>query len=172
MSRYFMDFEFDENGKTIEPISLGIAIDAPGDPALYIEFQFDEARVRAENPWVTQNVLPHLEWAPSERFDFEQARIAIYNLVGTDPHPEFWGYFSAYDWVVFCQIWGRMIDLPDHFPRFCMDVRQLSQHLGRPDGCRPPDPPNPHHALADAGWSRDYYRNLMAYAALHNRRIQ
>jgi hypothetical protein len=170
--RTFIDFEFHEDGTTIMPISLGIAIDADGDPARYIEFAFDEERVRRENPWVTQNVLPHLEWAPSERLDFEEAKIAIYNTIGTDSRPSFWAYFADYDWVCFCRLWGRMIDLPSHFPQFCMDVRQLYEHLGRPDGCRPPDPLNPHHALADARWALAYYRNLMAHARSQDRRIE
>lgn len=38
--------------------------------------------------------------------------------------PEFWAYFAAYDWVVFCWIWGGMMDLPDNFPRYCRDLKQ------------------------------------------------
>ena len=161
---YFIDFEFHETKTTIEPISLGIAVDAPGDPVRYIEFDFDEPVVRAENPWVVANVLPHLEWAPDERMDFEEAKIAIYNTIATDSRPRFWGYFSSTDWVLFYRIWGRMLDLPTHFPRHCMDVRQLFEHLGRPEGCRPPEPPNAHHALVDARGIRAFHRNLMAYA--------
>lgn len=172
MINSFIDFEFHEDGSVIIPISLGIAIDAPGDPERYIEFDFDEALVRRENPWVTQNVLPHLEWAPSERMSREEARITILQTLSTDPQPRFWGYFSDYDWIALCQLWGKMIDLPPHFPKFCMDVRQLAEHLGNPKECRPPAPDNPHHALVDSRWARAYYRNLMAYARAHDRRIE
>jgi hypothetical protein len=39
--------------------------------------------------------------------------------------PEFWAYYADYDWVVFCWIFGRMIDLPDDFPMYCGDLKQF-----------------------------------------------
>lgn len=38
---------------------------------------------------------------------------------------EFYGYYSDYDWVVFCWLFGRMIDLPKGFPKYCIDLRQM-----------------------------------------------
>jgi hypothetical protein len=43
-------------------------------------------------------------------------------------HPkdvEFYGYFADYDWVVFCSLFGRMIDLPKGFPFYCRDLKQM-----------------------------------------------
>lgn len=40
-------------------------------------------------------------------------------------NPEFWAYYSDYDWVVFCQLFGTMMDLPTGFPKYCMDLMQL-----------------------------------------------
>lgn len=37
---------------------------------------------------------------------------------------EFWGYFSDYDWVLFCTIFGTMMDLPSGFPMYCRDLKQ------------------------------------------------
>lgn len=37
---------------------------------------------------------------------------------------EFYGYYSDYDWVVFCWLFGRMIDLPKSFPMYCIDLKQ------------------------------------------------
>ncbi len=37
---------------------------------------------------------------------------------------EFYGYYSDYDWVVFCWLFGRMIDLPKGFPMYCIDLKQ------------------------------------------------
>lgn len=39
--------------------------------------------------------------------------------------PEFWAYFADYDWVVFCSLWGRMLDLPVGFPKYCRDLKQI-----------------------------------------------
>jgi len=38
---------------------------------------------------------------------------------------EFYGYYSGYDWVIFCWLFGNMIDLPKGFPMYCKDLKQL-----------------------------------------------
>ncbi len=38
--------------------------------------------------------------------------------------PEFYAYYADYDWVVFCSLFGRMIDLPRGFPMYCRDLKQ------------------------------------------------
>lgn len=38
--------------------------------------------------------------------------------------PEFYAYYADYDWVVFCSLFGRMIDLPKGFPMYCKDLKQ------------------------------------------------
>lgn len=38
---------------------------------------------------------------------------------------EFYAYFAGYDWVVFCWNFGKMIDLPDGFPMYCRDLKQM-----------------------------------------------
>lgn len=37
---------------------------------------------------------------------------------------EFYAYYADYDWVVFCSLFGRMIDLPRGFPMYCRDLKQ------------------------------------------------
>lgn len=37
---------------------------------------------------------------------------------------EFYGYYSAYDHVVLCQLFGKMIDLPTGFPMYTIDLKQ------------------------------------------------
>lgn len=39
--------------------------------------------------------------------------------------PEFYAYYANYDWVVFCWLFGKMIDLPKGFPMYCIDLKQL-----------------------------------------------
>jgi len=42
-----------------------------------------------------------------------------------DPNIEFYGYYADYDWVLFCSLFGRMIDLPKGFPMYCKDLKQI-----------------------------------------------
>lgn len=37
---------------------------------------------------------------------------------------QFYGYYADYDWVVFCWLFGKMIDLPNGFPMYCIDLKQ------------------------------------------------
>ncbi len=39
--------------------------------------------------------------------------------------PQFYGYYADYDWVAFCWLFGKMIDLPKHFPMYCIDLKQM-----------------------------------------------
>ena len=70
---------------------------------------------------------------------------------------EFYGYFADYDWVVFCWIFGRMIDLPDGFPMYCKDLKQMmdSKKIKRDD--IPIEPLTEHSALEDARWNLKVY---------------
>ena len=54
-------------------------------------------------------------------FDLEQAK--QYDLYDKFK-PEFYGYYCDYDWVVFCWLFGKMINLPAGFPMYCIDLKQ------------------------------------------------
>ena len=41
----------------------------------------------------------------------------------SDP-PIFVGYYSDYDWVLFCSLFGTILDLPDTYPKYCIDLKQ------------------------------------------------
>ena len=43
--------------------------------------------------------------------------------------PQFYGYYADYDWVVFCWLFGKMIDLPKGFPMYCIDLKQSLDQL-------------------------------------------
>lgn len=66
--------------------------------------------------------------------------------------PEFWGYYSDYDWVVFCQVFGAMIDLPKGWPMYCRDIKQWCDQLGNPK--LPEQQSTEHNALHDARWNK------------------
>jgi 3' exoribonuclease, RNase T-like len=39
--------------------------------------------------------------------------------------PKFYGYYADYDWVLFCSLFGKMIDLPKGYPMYCNDLIQI-----------------------------------------------
>lgn len=73
----------------------------------------------------------------------------------------FYGYFADYDWVVFCWIFGKMIDLPEGFPMLCNDIQQelISRNIKRSDI---PFQDDKHHALEDAKWNKLVYETLLS----------
>lgn len=85
---------------------------------------------------------------------------------------QFYGYYSDYDWVVFCWLFGKMIDLPKGFPMYCIDLKQTldgkapegkymaSKTSGFPieEHQQYPKQTNEHNALADAKWNFELYK--------------
>lgn len=150
--RYFLDTEFVEDGCTIMPISIALVSANGGE--LYAEFEFDEDKARRHD-FVRENVLPHLRL---ERQPKETVALEIEDFVNNDPFPQLWAWYGSYDWVLFCQLYGTMQDLPRHFPMFIRDLKMVCVELRIPDHQLPPKPPNAHDALADARWLRDAHR--------------
>lgn len=90
--------------------------------------------------------------------------------------PEFYGYYADYDWVVFCSLFGRMIDLPKGFPMYCRDLKQIFdskisemeiaaigyeaavKRLKNKEGY--PVQKDEHNALSDAKWNYELYKWL------------
>ena len=146
--KYFFDTEFAEDGKTIDLISIGI-ISENGHEFYRVSNEFN---VKNCNDWVTNKVLPLLP-SNNKWISRSQLKKDILEFIGSDK-PEFWAYYADYDWVVLCQLFGTMLDLPDGWPMYCKDIKQLCDELGNP---RLPDQKNEHDALADAKW------NVVAY---------
>jgi hypothetical protein len=149
--RYFLDTEFIERPGTIDLISIGIVCEDGR------EFYYEAAETdwtRASN-WVLTNVHPHLRGTilPTQQ-------IAEQVLLFAPPteKPEFWGYYADYDWVVFCWLFGAMIDLPNGYPMYCRDIKQLCDSLGNPP--LPKQDGTEHHALADARWNKQAWEFL------------
>lgn len=93
------------------------------------------------------------------------------------PEYEFYGYYSDYDWVVFCWLFGKMKDLPKGFPMFCIDLKQMLDdkvnvfcrgevastsfqsalsRLKRRDDY--PKQNDEHNAFSDAKWNYELYK--------------
>jgi hypothetical protein len=148
--RFWFDTEFIEDGHTIDLISIGIV--AEDGRELYLESR--EVNLDRASSWVKENVIPHLT---GDRWDRVAMRTSILNFIGTD-NPEIWAYYADYDWVALCQLFGTMMDLPDGWPMYCRDVKQLCDSLGNPP--LPKQDSAEHHALADARWTRAAWEYL------------
>lgn len=169
-TKYWLDTEFIEDGKTIDLISIGIV--AEDGRELYL-LNGDCDCTRASE-WVKDNVLIHLpkrnfrSWAhPDEPLNGRYtSKLKLASLVKDfcDPikygKPEFWAYYAAYDWVVFCQLFGTMMQLPDSYPMYCMDIQQWRKQLGDP--LLPKQKSGCHDALEDARHNKIMWEFLTA----------
>ena len=180
--KYFIDTEFIEDGSTIDLISIGVVSE---DGRSFYRVNYDCA-FHTANDWVKANVLPHLPAQPvvltaENRGPWRQHRDIgreLLEFMGyTVPEkkgyetpkpippaekPELWGYYSAYDHVALCQLFGRMVDLPPGMPMYTRDLKQWCDMLGNPK--LPEQTTTEHDALADAHWNRLVYDFLKAKA--------
>ncbi len=143
--RIYFDTEFIERGREhpLTLISLG-AVREDGATFYNVSSEFREEDC---NDWVKANVLPHL--AAKSRTPVESIAARFQAFAGASP--EFWADYGAYDWVVLCQMYGSMMDLPAGWPMFVRDAQMF--------GVKVPDPATPHNALSDAISLRDAMRS-------------
>lgn len=153
MNRIWFDTEFIEDGKTIDLLSIGM-INEAGDK-LYIE-NADCDRNRA-SVWVQENVIPHMNGPVMPRSQIAQA---VKSFAGGNP--EFWAYYADYDWVVLCQLFGTMMELPDTWPMYCRDLKQVMDDLGETKS--PFENDTEHNALSDAIWAMKTHQFFEAKA--------
>ena len=153
--KFFLDTEFIERGHQhpIELISIGIVSEDGGEFYAVLD---DWVSAHASQ-WVMDNVILHLgNHTQSPRSSVAQA---VLKFIGAET-PEFWGYYADYDWVMFCQLFGAMIDLPKGWPMFCRDLKQLCVERGDPK--LPEQGGTKHNALCDARWNKQVYELLTA----------
>jgi|694.fasta_scaffold134139_2 hypothetical protein len=94
--------------------------------------------------------------------------------------PKFYAYYADYDWVAFCWLFGKMMDLPKGFPMYCKDLKQMldEKSMSYFESVNPgmqyfnerlesmknhpnyPKQENEHDALADARWNKKLYEFL------------
>lgn len=173
--KYFLDTEFLEDGKRLELISIGVVCE---DGREYYAAVYDARwSLIMNDKWLRENVVPHLPITLSRHetpngFKYgrwernpnplwktrQQIRDDLMSFVNNpvDGQNEFWAYYGDYDWVATCRLFGRMIDLPNHFPKLCYDLRQWLNHKNLKHVRQPDDAP--HNALEDAKWVAETYK--------------
>lgn len=145
-TKYFLDTEFLDDGKTIALVSIGV-VSEDGREYYAVSTDFDAS---AAIPWVREHVLSQLPspsdgaWRPNHVIRDEL--LAFLTADGRDP--ETWAWYGDYDHVVVCQLWGTMPELPRAMPRFTRELRQEWERLGKP--ALPQQQHARHHALEDA----------------------
>ena len=155
--KYYLDTEFYEDGRTIDLISIGIVCE---DGRRFYAVSKDADLLRVSD-WVRTNVLPQLPPPNSpEWMTRAEIREAVHAFTLGPEKPQFWAYYADYDWVVLCQLFGTMMDLPKHMPMFCMDLKQLAVMKGNP--ALPKQESGEHNAINDACW------NMRVHAFLEN----
>lgn len=147
--RIWFDTEFIDDGRTVDLISIGMARE---DGATYYAESSECDHSRACE-WVQKNVITHLCGPRKTR---AAIRAEVVQFCGASP--QFWAYFASYDWLVLCQLFGRMLDVPNHWPNFCMDVQQERIRLRVRD--LPKQDTVEHNALNDALWTRTAWEYL------------
>jgi hypothetical protein len=145
--KYFFDTEFVESGPDYPIHLLSIGIVSGDGREYYAVVEPNNDRLRLATDWVWENVIKGLNFGEAK----PRSVIAkeIKDFVGIDP--EWWGYFADYDFVLLCQLYGSMLSVPQTWPQFCLDVKQLAYMMGNP---RLPAMPgieeHKHNALWDA----------------------
>ena len=179
--KYWLDTEFIEDGKTIDLISIGIVAE-DGREYYAQSVEYDESKA---SEWVKEHVLETLPLCPccGHKCNHEdqltgqcrskkcmwRTRAAIRDEVLTfldaesPTKLELWGYYSAYDHVAFCQLFGTMMDLPQGFPMYTRDIKQWCDMLGNPR--LPEQGKGEHHALEDARWNKRAWEFLASLTA-------
>jgi hypothetical protein len=183
--KIFYDTEFIEDGRTIDLISIGmVAEDGRELYCIAEEIAEDPLydRIKGHN-WLMENVVvhlplktrydgkPHIEIRPAGHFglDLDDSRImprrmirnAVREFIAETPDPELWAWYGAYDHVVYAQLFGRMLDLPDGFPMWTNDLKQEVVRRGNPQ--LPEQSDGEHNALADARWVKAAYEALYPF---------
>lgn len=169
MRDIFYDFEFLEDGATIDPVSIGMADLQTGDVyyAVFREVRWERI-VSHQFKWVRENVWPHLPtsgWTPDVFSDVVKwtdniAEDVRQFILGPDANEEvrLWGDWAAYDHVALAQLWGPMSKLPSGIPMRTRSILDLAEFHGlSPNNFPEQEAETKHHALHDA------IHNLLCY---------
>lgn len=177
--KVFFDTEFTGLTKGTTLISIGFVSD--GEESLYIELSdYERSMV---SPWVSENVIKNLWYPPNRplpssvlpnyfRATKEQAASIVVEWMDGWDSVEMWSDCLAYDWVLFCDLFGGADKLPEKI--FYIPFDLCTAFL-----CNGIDPDierekyisgvdigfmggaNKHNALYDAAVIRECYRKMM-----------
>lgn len=140
--KIFFDTEFTGLHKNTTLISIGLV--AETGESFYAEFtDYDKSQA---NDWIKENVISKTHYlkengnlsSESRKLDFmffkgtkEEIRQELYAwLAQFDSEIEMWSDCLAYDWVLFCDIFGTAFDLPSGIYYIPFDICTLFKLKG------------------------------------------
>jgi len=180
--KIFLDTEFTGLHRNASLISIGLA--AGNGDVFYGELT-GYAREQL-NPWITDNVLPALSGdlpnagvvpaAPimlcqGDLADMGEALRSWLNRFGGKNSVEIWADVLAWDWILFCDVFGGAMALPEQVHYIPRDLSTLlwvkgidpdikREELGTVAWKHPKLHLRKHHALYDALLEKSVFENL------------
>lgn len=177
MTRYYMDWEFNEDGVLVRAISAGFVcedgrelylVNAEQDLSLFAEDNERGEFLRREvlpslpikrgrlDPYVWDTANPDYE---THVFSRAAMRAQILDFMRASKGPvELWANCGAYDMICLNQLWGSMRDKDPILPWYCNDLQQTLRSFVINETSLPQQHPGTtHNALGDARHLRDCY---------------
>ena len=176
MTRIYYDSEFTGLHRDTSLISVGLCTEQGAE--FYAEFS-DYATEQCDD-WLRHNVIAHTRWiAAGEQTpmvtdeadtrlcfgDRELVRKELESWLGRFDAVEIWADCPAYDWVLFCDLFGGALHIPAHIFYIPFDLATAFKLRGLdPDTHRATfagvEQGAQHHALHDARVTRACHRRL------------
>jgi hypothetical protein len=131
MLKIFLDTEFTALTQHAQLISL--ALKAETGQEFYAEFT--DVDLSELNDWLQENVVQHLFLKESNREAISNMQILddsiavkqaieiwLQQFGATENSIQFWGDCPAWDWILFCELWGGSFSRPKQVHYMCMDL--------------------------------------------------
>jgi hypothetical protein len=174
MPKVFFDCEFTGLHQQTTLVSIGLI--AEDGRTFYAEFtDYDKGQVDA---WIKENVIDNLSipgniessGGPLElmvRGSTAVVGSALRQWLTQFDQVEIWSDVLAYDWVLFCQLFGHAFNIPKNVYYIPFDlatffkVKGIDPDINRERFLEWPDSENKHNALWDARVIKACYERLM-----------
>lgn len=151
--RVFFDTEFTGLHKNTTLMSIGMV--ANDGREFYAELHdYDKTQV---DDWLKQNVLSKFE--NKQTVDTETLAKQIEKFLEPYDEVEMWSDCLAYDWVLFCNIWGHSFKVPKKIYYIPFDICTLIKLKGI-------DPDIPRAKLSNRLWADSMKHNALYDARL------
>lgn len=164
--RIFFDTEFSGLHQNTTLISIGM-VDENGREFYGVLSDYDVSQV---DDWLRQNVIAHLDSEPHITTNRDEMALCIVQWLNDYAFlpggVEMWSDTLAYDWVLFCQLFGHAFNIPKNVYYIPFDIATLFKIRGvDPDVNREQFAGiegSKHNALHDARVIRACYDKLMS----------